>query len=99
MALPTSSTTARRLPVITFSGLEADIDERIFQGGKAKFLCVVNIFDLYRREKEFILEEDRPKPRPSSVLGNRDASAGTTLTSPSIIIGLALLPMLQSILR
>lgn len=66
----------RRVPVITTSGLELEIDGKTFQGGKARLSCVATVFNLYRREKEVVLEEERPRPRPSSVLGTRDAASG-----------------------
>lgn len=62
--------------MITTSGLELEIDGKTFQGGKARLSCVATVFNLYRREKEVVLEEERPRPRPSSVLGTRDASSG-----------------------
>ncbi|CAG9839865.1 unnamed protein product [Diabrotica balteata] len=67
--------TSKRVPQVTFSGIEVEVDERSFYGGKARFLCEVTVFDLYKRQKEIEVEEDRPRPRPSSVLGNRDTSA------------------------
>ncbi|CAH1167382.1 unnamed protein product [Phyllotreta striolata] len=77
-AVPASASagTSRRAPVATLSSLEMEMDERYFRSGKARFRCAVAIFDLYERETERVVEEDRPKPRPSSVLGNRDTSAG-----------------------
>ncbi|XP_074033571.1 uncharacterized protein [Leptinotarsa decemlineata] len=89
----------RRLPLITLSGVEVEMDERIFHGGKARFSCVASIFELYNKEKEFTIEEDRPRPRPSSVLGNRDASAGSCLASTSTVICLVLLCLLNFMLR
>ncbi|KAG5894513.1 hypothetical protein JTB14_026896 [Gonioctena quinquepunctata] len=78
---------AKRAPLISFSGLEMEIDENNFHNGRVKLSCIASIFNLYRREKEVILEEDRPRPRPSSVLGTRDASAsGMSYTRVSSII-------------
>lgn len=62
--------------MMTVSGLELEIEGNSFQGGKAKLTCIASLFNLYKREREVVLEEERPRPRPSSVLGTRDASAG-----------------------
>lgn len=67
---------SRRKPMITVSGLELEIDSNTFQNGKARLKCVANIFSLYHREVELVLDEERPKPWPSSVLGTRDAASG-----------------------
>ncbi|CAH2010466.1 unnamed protein product [Acanthoscelides obtectus] len=66
------SVSVRRTPLVTFSRLELEVDTETFHNGKARLSCVANIFHLYKREKDVILEEERPRPRPSSVLGIRD---------------------------
>ncbi|CAH1118816.1 unnamed protein product [Phaedon cochleariae] len=79
----TSSSSTKRTPAISISGIELEIDENTFHGGKMRLSCVASIFNLYRRERDLVLEESRPRPRPSSVLGTRDASASGDM-SPSI---------------
>ncbi|KAH0809615.1 hypothetical protein GEV33_013177 [Tenebrio molitor] len=64
----------RRQPFITQSALELEIDSSTFEGGKARLQCVANLFNLYKREVELILEEEKPRPRPSSELRTRDAA-------------------------
>lgn len=73
---PNSTIEGRRKPVITIAGLETEIDINTFRGGKAKIRCVAEIFNLYYSKSEEIIEEDRPRPRPSSVLGTRDSQSG-----------------------
>ncbi|CAG9858033.1 unnamed protein product [Phyllotreta striolata] len=73
-----SATSNKRIPLVTVSGVEVAIDESHFHGGKARISCVASVFHLYRREKSVVLDEDRPRPRPSSVLGNRDSNSGTS---------------------
>nr|CAI5867309.1 unnamed protein product [Callosobruchus analis] len=73
------SVSSRRMPMVAFSQLELEIDEDTFQNGKARLKCSGTIFHLYKREKEIILEEERPRPKPSSVLGIRDAAGGKYL--------------------
>lgn len=71
-----TATSGRRTPVVTIAGLELEIDGNTFQGGKARLKCIANVFKLYQREQELVLEEERPRPRPSSVMGNRDTASG-----------------------
>lgn len=66
----------RRRPKMTQSSLDLEIDASTFEHGTAHLKCVANIFNLYRRELEFVLDEERPRPRPSSVLGTRDTASG-----------------------
>nr|CAH7717651.1 unnamed protein product [Callosobruchus chinensis] len=70
------SVSSRRTPLVTFSKLELEVDTETFHNGKARLSCVASIFHLYKREKDVILEEERPRPRPSSVLGIRDVMGG-----------------------
>ncbi|XP_074033578.1 uncharacterized protein [Leptinotarsa decemlineata] len=76
----------KRVPLITLSGLELEVDENTFQGGKVRLSCVASVFNLYKKEKEIVLEEDRPRPRPSSVLGTRDASTSGIASKANIYI-------------
>ncbi|KAL3278940.1 hypothetical protein HHI36_016458 [Cryptolaemus montrouzieri] len=69
------STDNRRQPRITFSTLDHEIDTETFRGGKARVECLVTVFNLYKKSAEKILEEERPRPRPSSVLGTRDSAS------------------------
>lgn len=71
---------SKRQPVITTSFLEFEIDGETFQGGRAKVECIATVFNLYKRSVERILEEERPRPRPSSVLGTRDSASGKLKT-------------------
>ncbi|XP_028129399.2 uncharacterized protein LOC114325526 [Diabrotica virgifera virgifera] len=75
MKVSSTFSATRRIPLVTISGIELAVDENSFQGGKARVSCIANVFHLYRREKSIVLDEDRPRPRPSSVLGTRDASS------------------------
>lgn len=70
----------RRRPKMTLSSLDIEIDGSTFEHGSAHLKCVANIFNLYRKEVEFVLDEERPRPRPSSVLGTRDTASGKTFT-------------------
>lgn len=56
----------------------------MFHGGMARLTCVASIFNLYKKEKEIIIEEDRPTPKPSSVLGTREATAGRRFFFPLV---------------
>ncbi|KAJ3643273.1 hypothetical protein Zmor_025996 [Zophobas morio] len=67
-------TDSRRQPHITQSALELEIDSNTFEGGKARLQCVASLFHLYKREVELIVEEEKPRPRPSSELRTRDAA-------------------------
>ncbi|KAG5873861.1 hypothetical protein JTB14_025478 [Gonioctena quinquepunctata] len=75
----------RRAPLITDSALELEIDGSVFLGGKAKLLCIASIFNLYQKGREIILEEERPSPRPSSVLSNPEAKSGEEYTLRKMI--------------
>lgn len=75
----------RRKPMITVAGLELEIDSNTFQNGKARLKCVANIFSLYQRDVELVLDEERPRPRPSSVLGTRDAASGKLIMSSLLV--------------
>lgn len=65
----------KRKTVITVAGLELEIDGNTFQVGKARIRCVANLFSYYDARVEQVLEEERPRPRPSSVLGTRDSAS------------------------
>lgn len=71
-----SSGEIRKMPKVTVSGLELDIDGNTFKGGKAKLKCTATLFNIYNKTTEVVLEEERPRPRPSSVLGTREPSSG-----------------------
>lgn len=86
----------RRQPLVTTSVLNHEIDGNTFQEGKARIQCMVNIFNLYQRVVEKVLEEDRPRPRPSSVLGTRESGAGSS-ELPGIV--LMLLMVYATLLR
>lgn len=66
----------KRKPQITVSSLDFEIDGDTFQGGKARLRCVASLFNLYEAQVEHITEEERPRPRPSSVFGTRSSSPG-----------------------
>lgn len=72
----TVTTKTRKQPVRTISNVEVEIDANTFEGGKARLQCVGNLFNLYTRKVETVFDEDRPKPRPSSVMGSRDSASG-----------------------
>lgn len=52
---------------------------RQLQNGKAVLSCVAKLFNLYRGERKETIEEAKPRPRPSSVLGPRNDSSGIIL--------------------
>ncbi|KAJ8917981.1 hypothetical protein NQ315_011434, partial [Exocentrus adspersus] len=79
------STSTRRTPVITSAGLELEINADTFRGGQARLECVVSLFNLYNREKVIVLEEESPRPRPSSVLGNREGAASASGKSTGVL--------------
>lgn len=66
----------KRKPQITVSSLDFEIDGDTFQGGKARLRCVASLFNLYQAQVEHVTEEERPRPRPSSVFGTRSSSPG-----------------------
>lgn len=47
----------------------------MFQGGVIKVQCVATLFNLYKRENVQYLEDGRPQPWPSSVIGSAAGSA------------------------
>ncbi|XP_019760770.1 uncharacterized protein LOC109538124 [Dendroctonus ponderosae] len=67
--------TSNRKYFITISGMELQITESTFQNGKAVLSCVAKLFNLYRGERKETIEEAKPRPRPSSVLGPRNDSS------------------------
>lgn len=70
------TTDTKRKPHITVSSLDIEIDGDTFQGGKARLKCVATLFNLYEAHVEHIADEERPRPRPSSVFGTRSSSPG-----------------------
>uniref|UniRef100_A0AAR5PYJ6 Ig-like domain-containing protein n=2 Tax=Dendroctonus ponderosae TaxID=77166 RepID=A0AAR5PYJ6_DENPD len=64
--------TGKRKYYRALSGVEIEVTESTFQDGKAILSCVATIFKIYKGEKKETLEDARPRPRPSSVLGPRD---------------------------
>ncbi|KRT84875.1 Immunoglobulin, partial [Oryctes borbonicus] len=69
----------KRKPVSTIIGLEHEIDASTFKTGKAVIRCAAEFFHLYQKFVECTVDEERPRPRPSSVLGTRDTSSGSQL--------------------
>ncbi|CAH1129941.1 unnamed protein product [Ceutorhynchus assimilis] len=67
---------SRRKHYVTMSGIELQIMESTFQNGKAFLSCVASLFNIYRGERKEVLEEAKPRPRPSSVLSSRDERSG-----------------------
>ncbi|XP_057669120.1 uncharacterized protein LOC130901634 isoform X1 [Diorhabda carinulata] len=94
----TSTYQSRRVPLVTISGIDLGIDENNFYGGKAQLSCIANVFHLYRKEKSLIFDEDRPRPRPSSVLGTRDESSEAVPARGRFIL-LAISMKLISVIR
>ena len=64
----------KRKPVVVMIGLESEVESSTFHTGKAILRCSASLFNIYQSQTEVTLEEERP--RPSSVLGTRDASSG-----------------------
>ncbi|KAK5649092.1 hypothetical protein RI129_003984 [Pyrocoelia pectoralis] len=75
---PNASET-QRMPKITVSRFELEIDANTFYEGKVRLQCLASLFNIYQSQTEVILEEERPKPRPSSVLGTRNNVAGSDI--------------------
>ncbi|KAL1506508.1 hypothetical protein ABEB36_005859 [Hypothenemus hampei] len=75
---------SKRKYYVTTSGIDFQITESTLQNGKAVLSCVANLFNIYRGERKEILEEAKPRPRPSSVLGPRDDRSGTRKSKRSI---------------
>ncbi|XP_074033989.1 uncharacterized protein [Leptinotarsa decemlineata] len=82
----------RRIPIVSSSIVELELDSNIFQSGRAVLACHGTVFNLYERKKEVILEEERPQPRPSSVLGTLDSTSDTGI----IVFGMISFPLLLS---
>ncbi|KAL1497151.1 hypothetical protein ABEB36_008157 [Hypothenemus hampei] len=59
----------RRVPHMTVSHLDKEIDDNTFQGGTIKIQCIGTLFHLYKSENVRFIEENRPQPWPSSVIG------------------------------
>lgn len=76
---PPTAVSEKRKPVTTIIGLEHEIDTSTFKSGKAVLRCSAEFFHLYHSYAEYTVEEERPRPRPSSVLGTRDTSSGNCL--------------------
>ncbi|KAG5871796.1 hypothetical protein JTB14_034063 [Gonioctena quinquepunctata] len=81
-----------RVPLVSFSTLELDIDSRALQGGKAILTCKVAIFNVYERAKEVVLEEERPAPRPSSVLSTLNSTSATSALHGELLFVTLLVP-------
>ncbi|XP_057654536.1 uncharacterized protein LOC130892870 [Diorhabda carinulata] len=94
-----TSTSTKKAPLVTYSELEVELEDRHFYSGKATIACYVNIFDLYKKRKELVVEEDRPRPRPSSVLGNRDSSNSFAVAPSDFVLSLSLINGLIACLR
>ncbi|CAG9764216.1 unnamed protein product [Ceutorhynchus assimilis] len=78
---------SRRKHYVMISGVELQIMESTFQEGKAALSCVASLFNIYRGERKAILEEAKPRPKPSSVLSPRDdRSESQRLEIPSLQI-------------
>lgn len=77
--LPGTNTSAytdpRKKPTMTVIGLEHEIDNSLFLGGKANIRCTADLFNVYKAQGDYIFEQERPKPRPSSVLQNNNESS------------------------
>ncbi|KAF7283581.1 uncharacterized protein LOC143194125 [Rhynchophorus ferrugineus] len=67
----------RRLRM-TVSYVSKEINENVFQGGVIKVQCVSTLFHLYKSEDVRYIDDDRPKPWPSSVIGFNGISAGSS---------------------
>ncbi|XP_060523980.1 uncharacterized protein LOC132700585 [Cylas formicarius] len=67
--------TSIRKRFVTTSVLKFEVGDSTFEEGKAVLSCVASLFNIYRGEKKEIIEEAKPKPRPSSVLGPRGESS------------------------
>lgn len=80
-AFDPNSNETQRIPKITVSRFELEIDANTFVDGKVRLQCVAKLFDAYQSQTEVILEEERPRPRPSSVLGTRSSSTGTQINT------------------
>ncbi|KAB0804000.1 hypothetical protein PPYR_00970 [Photinus pyralis] len=72
---------SQRMPKITVARFELEIDANTFYEGKVRLQCLASLFNIYQSQTEVILEEERPKPRPSSVLGTRSNVAGLVTNS------------------
>ncbi|XP_030748064.1 uncharacterized protein LOC115876432 [Sitophilus oryzae] len=62
---------------MTVSYLSKELNENVFQGGVIKVQCVSWLFHLYRSEDVRYIDDDRPKPWPSSVIGVTQTSGGS----------------------
>ncbi|XP_048521885.1 uncharacterized protein LOC109533651 isoform X3 [Dendroctonus ponderosae] len=69
----------RRSPYMTISYLEKEIDENIFQSGAIKVQCISTLFNLYKSENVRYIDDVRPQPWPSSVIGSTAANTTGSL--------------------
>ncbi|XP_018321812.2 titin-like [Agrilus planipennis] len=72
-------------------GLKHFIDHKSYHNsGVLRLKCVASLFNLYREEVEASMEDDQPKPRPSSVLGtpNSGSVISTCYIVPPLLIHL-----------
>ncbi|XP_065170158.1 uncharacterized protein [Atheta coriaria] len=85
--LPGTNTSAytdpRKKPTMTVIGLEHEIDNSLFLGGKANIRCTADLFNVYKAQGDYIFEQERPKPRPSSVLQNNNESSSVFGSRPA----------------
>ncbi|XP_022919481.1 uncharacterized protein [Onthophagus taurus] len=87
----TDSVGEKRRPASTIIGLETEVDSSTFKSGKMVLRCRAEFFNLYQSYAEVSLEEEKPRPRPSSVLGTRDASSGSRLPRALFMISYVIL--------
>ncbi|XP_050308678.1 uncharacterized protein LOC126745041 [Anthonomus grandis grandis] len=80
---------------ITISGIELHVMDSTFQNGKAVLSCVATIFNIYRGERKEMLEEAKPRPRPSSVLGVMSGGQQTKTSTAKFILTLLFMNALQ----
>lgn len=58
-----------RNPCITISYMEKEIDDSVYQGEVVKVQCITSLFNLYRSDNVRYIDDNRPQPWPSSVIG------------------------------
>ncbi|XP_063228946.1 uncharacterized protein LOC134534412 [Bacillus rossius redtenbacheri] len=82
---------------VTTVWLELEVQGSSFQAGKLQLRCEAQLYRLYSRAAEVVLEEERP--RLASVLGTRESSLGTGVKGCAACWTAALAPLVLAFWR
>ncbi|XP_066253810.1 uncharacterized protein [Euwallacea similis] len=74
-----SFSTNGKAPHMTISHIVKEIDDNMFQAGVIKVQCISSLFNLYKSENVRYIEDYRPQPWPSSVIGPTNGVQGISV--------------------